>query len=60
MHSEKGKYAYEKKEAGIEYLIVFGSMQFGANALREWGDEKFFYRTGIALEIWKEQGKNKL
>lgn len=60
MHSERGKYAYEKKETGVEFLIVFGSMQFGADALEKWGDEKFFYRTGIALKIWKEQGKSKL
>jgi hypothetical protein len=26
-------------------------MKFGVNALKEWGDEKFFYRTGIALEL---------
>lgn len=32
-------------------------MKFGSNALKEWGDEKFFYRTGIALEIWKQQGE---
>nr|DAN01610.1 MAG TPA: hypothetical protein [Caudoviricetes sp.] len=32
-------------------------MQFGANALKEWGEELFFYRTGIALEIWKAQSK---
>jgi hypothetical protein len=32
-------------------------MQFGANALKEWGDDLFFYRTGVALEIWKQQGK---
>lgn len=31
-------------------------MQFGANALKEWGDDLFFYRTGVALEIWKQQG----
>ena len=35
-------------------------MQFGANALKEWGDELFFYRTGIALEIWKKQGEKRL
>lgn len=32
-------------------------MKFGANALKEWGDELFFYRTGIAYEIWKQQGE---
>jgi hypothetical protein len=26
-------------------------MKFGANALKEWGEEMFFYRTGIALEL---------
>jgi len=30
-------------------------MQFGANALRDWGEELFFYRTGIALEIWERK-----
>lgn len=60
MHSQAGKYAYEKKEAGIEFLIVFGSMQFGADALKNWGEEKFFYRTGIALKIWEEQGDRKM
>jgi hypothetical protein len=35
-------------------------MQFGANALREWGEEQFFYRTGIALDIWKKQGANRI
>jgi hypothetical protein len=35
-------------------------MRFGSNALKEWGDEKFFYRTGIALEIWKKEAKNKM
>lgn len=34
-------------------------MQFGANALQEWGDDLFFYRTGIALEIWKQQGERR-
>lgn len=32
-------------------------MKFGANALKEWGEETFFYRTGIALAMWKEQGE---
>lgn len=33
-------------------------MQFGANALKEMGDELFYYRTGVALEIWdKKNGK---
>lgn len=35
-------------------------MQFGADALQKWGDQKFFYRTGIALEIWKQQGDRKM
>ncbi len=35
-------------------------MQFGATALKEWGDEKFFYRTGIALKIWEQQGERKI
>ncbi len=35
-------------------------MQFGAHALKEWGDDLFFYRTGIALEIWKQQGQKGL
>lgn len=30
-------------------------MKFGANALKEWGDELFFYRTGIALELAKKE-----
>jgi hypothetical protein len=30
-------------------------MKFGANALKEWGDELFFYRTGIALDLWKNE-----
>ncbi|AKK74439.1 hypothetical protein OK18_19095 [Chryseobacterium gallinarum] len=60
MLNEKGKQDFEKRDSGIEYLIVFGSMQFGADALEKWGDEKFFYRTGIALEIWKQQHENKM
>ena len=33
-------------------------MQFGSTALKEWGDELFYYRTGVALEIWdKQKGK---
>lgn len=35
-------------------------MQFGADALKNWGEEKFFYRTGIALKIWEEQGDRKM
>lgn len=34
-------------------------MQFGANALKEWGDELFFYRTGIALELHKQGVKSR-
>lgn len=34
-------------------------MQFGSTALKDWGDEKFFYRTGIALKIWEKQQSNK-
>jgi hypothetical protein len=30
-------------------------MQFGATAQKEWGDDVFYYRTGIALEIWKNK-----
>jgi len=30
-------------------------MKFGAQALKEWGDELFFYRTGIALELAKNE-----
>jgi hypothetical protein len=30
-------------------------MKFGANALKNWGDEVFFYRTGIALELAKKE-----
>ncbi len=30
-------------------------MKFGANALKEWGEELFFYRTGIALELAKSE-----
>ncbi|SIT25631.1 hypothetical protein SAMN05421786_11543 [Chryseobacterium ureilyticum] len=60
MLNERGKKTFEKREDGIEFLIVFGTMQFGFNALKEWGDEKFFYRTGIALEIWEAQQKNKM
>ncbi len=30
-------------------------MKFGANALKDWGDELFFYRTGIALELAKKE-----
>ncbi len=30
-------------------------MKFGSNALKEWGDEIFFYRTGIALELAKKE-----
>jgi hypothetical protein len=42
----------------LEFLTVFGMMQFGATALKEWGDELFYYRTGVALEIWdKQKGK---
>jgi hypothetical protein len=33
-------------------------MKFGANALKEWGEELFFYRTGIALELSKKQESN--
>lgn len=36
-------------------MITFGAMQFGADARDRWGDELFFYRTGIALEIWKNK-----
>jgi len=58
--SERGSQSFSDKQTeGIEFLIVFGSMQFGADALKNWGDEKFFYRTGIALEIWKKQGERK-
>jgi len=32
-------------------------MKFGAHALKEWGDELFFYRTGIALELAKSEAK---
>jgi hypothetical protein len=32
-------------------------MKFGANALKEWGDEVFFYRTGIALELASKEPK---
>lgn len=60
MHSERGKADFEKRDSGSEFLIVFGAMQFGASALKEWGEEKFFYRTGIALKIWEEQQKNKM
>ncbi len=60
MHSDRGRKDFEKRDSGIEFLIVFGSMQFGANALENWGEEKFFYRTGIALEIWKQQQENKM
>lgn len=35
-------------------------MKFGADAMRLWGEEKFFFRTGIALEIWEKQGKKEL
>lgn len=60
MLKEKGEKDFQKRDSGIEFLIVFGSMQFGANALKDWGEEKFFYRTGIALEIWKQQHENKM
>jgi hypothetical protein len=30
-------------------------MKFGATALKEWGEEMFFYRTGIALELAKKE-----
>lgn len=30
-------------------------MKFGATAMKEWGDELFFYRTGIALELAKNE-----
>jgi hypothetical protein len=30
-------------------------MQFGATALKEWGDELFYYRTGVALDIWEKK-----
>jgi hypothetical protein len=30
-------------------------MKFGSTALKEWGDELFFYRTGIALELSKQE-----
>lgn len=57
MLSEKGQKDYQEKKAGLDFLIVFGAMKFGANALKEWGDELFFYRTGIALEMWKQQAE---
>lgn len=60
MLSDKGKSDFEKRTSGIEFMIVFGSMQFGGDALKNWGEEKFFYRTGIALEIWEQQQKNKM
>lgn len=60
MLSEKGQKDYQEKKAGLDFLIVFGSMKFGANALKEWGDELFFYRTGIALALWKEQAEKGL
>lgn len=60
MLSDRGAKSFEKNEDGIEFMIVFGAMKFGANALKEWGEEKFFYRTGIALAIWKKEGENKM
>jgi hypothetical protein len=32
-------------------------MQFGSDALERWGDELFYYRTGVALEIWENKKK---
>lgn len=56
--SERGKKDCENKKAGLEFLTVFGMMQFGATSLKEWGEELFYYRTGVALEIWdKQKGK---
>ena len=46
-------------KAELDFLIVFGFMQFGPSALKEWGDEIFFYRTGIALELWEQGNKSK-
>lgn len=56
--SERGKNDVKKNKAGIEFLTVFGTMQFGSTALKEWGDELFYYRTGIALEIWDKKNGN--
>jgi len=33
-------------------MTVFGLMQFGAEALK-WDEELFYYRTGIAIQWWK-------
>lgn len=60
MLNEQGKKDFDKKESGIEFLIVFGTMKFGSQALKEWGEKKFFYRTGIALKIWEEEAKNRM
>jgi hypothetical protein len=30
-------------------------MKFGATAMKEWGPDLFFYRTGIALKIWEKE-----
>ncbi|TDX86177.1 hypothetical protein B0I22_0287 [Epilithonimonas xixisoli] len=35
-------------------------MKFGADAMKLWGEEKFFFRTGIALEIWKKQAEKNM
>lgn len=59
MLSEKGKSAFQEKETGVEFLLVFGTMQFGAEALKNLGEEKFFYRTGIALGIWEKQAERR-
>lgn len=53
--SERGKQDVKNNTAGLEFLTVFGFMKFGTSALKEWGDELFFYRTGIALEIWNNK-----
>jgi len=38
VHSDRGRKDFEKRDSGIEFLIVFGSMQFGADALKNWGE----------------------
>lgn len=27
---------------------------FGSDAIERWGDETFYYRTGIALNLWSK------
>ncbi|MCC8146451.1 MAG: hypothetical protein LIO93_08460 [Bacteroidales bacterium] len=44
----------------LEFVTVFGLLQFGA-AASGWDDDLFYFRTGIALQLWKKGiGKNKI